>query len=369
MDEPTNADSSSTPLGEAKAFHAQFDEPMPGVMYASNSMMSDVDNPYPYVTYSQGEAEGLTAVEVTASRMPGATAYGTSYEGELTAWAAADSDRIDLNAAAFRSGLSDTSSSLLESITSFANWADQPIEWLQNVSQTVQRGNAIMAQGLDAVGLSGLAGAQRALGEVTSSSVPTRPWEVALSVMPLASGRGPAMRAAHAGARLTGAALERGAVMFGPQIEKAFELAMPGLRYNVVPEVGGIFQTGARQVINPDSLNAWDAADLAYDKIRGSNADITAISRNTGMLESSIERIKDHVFFNEHLREGGRQRFDADPAIANAWDRLTTGDWVKSDLDLLWHERFESRFEALYDADYNTAHNAAIRSGRIWIAG
>ncbi|MDR5777681.1 MULTISPECIES: LysM domain-containing protein [unclassified Caballeronia] len=110
MDEPTNADSSSTPLGEAKAFHAQFDEPMPGVMYASNSLMSDVDNPYPYVTYSQGEAEGLPAVEVTASRMPfelslsdETYAFGVGYGGALAG--VTETATVDLSAAAFRAAM------------------------------------------------------------------------------------------------------------------------------------------------------------------------------------------------------------------------------------------------------------------------
>ncbi|CAD6548971.1 scabin-related ADP-ribosyltransferase [Paraburkholderia metrosideri] len=84
------------------------------------------------------------------------------------------------------------------------SWLDTPIGALENLSQTVLKGNAIMAEGLDAVGLHGLASAQMGLGQIISSSVPTRPWEVALSAAPLAGEVGPAMRA--------------GAAMFGPKL-------------------------------------------------------------------------------------------------------------------------------------------------------
>lgn len=43
---------------------------------------------------------------------------------------------------------------------------------------------------------------------------------------------------------LGGAALERGAVMFGSQIERTFERAVPGLRFNVVPEGQSFSSTG-----------------------------------------------------------------------------------------------------------------------------
>ena len=64
--------------------------------------------------------------------------------------------------------------------------------------------------------------------------------------------------------------------------------------------------------------------------------------------------------------DSGVRRFDADPEIVNAWDRLATGGGVQSDLDLLQHERFEAKFEAIYKTNYRTAHDAAIRSGRTW---
>ncbi|HEX9243865.1 MAG TPA: hypothetical protein VF875_15580 [Anaeromyxobacter sp.] len=52
------------------------------------------------------------------------------------------------------------------------------------------------------------------------------------------------------------------------------------------------------------------------------------------MTEAQVSRIKEHVFFSEHELDSGLRRFDADPEIVNAWDRLTAGDQVSSDLDL-----------------------------------
>lgn len=84
------------------------------------------------------------------------------------------------------------------------------------------------------------------------------------------------------------------------------------------------------------------------------------------ICEARIARIKEHVFIKEHALDSGVRRFDADPDIVNSWNRLKTGDFVKSDVDLLQHEHFESKFEAIFKTDYRTAHDAAIRSGRTW---
>jgi len=46
--------------------------------------------------------------------------------------------------------------------------------------------------------------------------------------------------------------------------------------------------------------------------------------------------------------------------MANAWDRLETGDFVQPDIDLLRHEIFESKFEGIFKTDYVTAHKATI---------
>jgi hypothetical protein len=127
-----------------------------------------------------------------------------------------------------------------------------------------------------------------------------------------------------------------------------------------------IRQTGARQILDPDSTKAWDKVDGVYDAIRANSADVSVIAKNTGLPEARISRIKQHVFFKEHQLDSGLRRFDADIDMANSWNRLEKGDFVKSDLDLLEHERFEAKFESIFKTNYRTAHDAAIRSGRTW---
>ncbi|WP_322026153.1 LysM peptidoglycan-binding domain-containing protein [Burkholderia sp. BCC1977] len=122
-----------------------------------------------------------------------------------------------------------------------AQWLDRPIQPLQALADTVRRGNAMMADGLDAVGLSGLAGAQRALGDVISGAVPTRPWEIALSAAPLAVKAPGALRFAGE--------------TFGPQIDQLVVRATPGLRTYVVENGGvsgsGISASGSQFVVAP----------------------------------------------------------------------------------------------------------------------
>ncbi len=124
--------------------------------------------------------------------------------------------------------------------------------------------------------------------------------------------------------------------------------------------------TGGRK-----SIPYWDhdAAEVAYDAIRADPSDIASIARNTGMSESRVDRIKDHVFFKEHQLDDGLMRFQADPEMANAWSRLSAGNHVNADIKLLNHEIFESKFEGIFKTNYRTAHDAAIRSGRLWVPG
>ncbi len=44
-----------------------------------------------------------------------------------------------------------------------------------------------------------------------------------------------------------------------------------------------------------------------YESFRRSNVDVQAIAKNTGMSESRIQRIKEHLLFKEH----GVGRFEA----------------------------------------------------------
>jgi hypothetical protein len=113
-------------------------------------------------------------------------------------------------------------------------------------------------------------------------------------------------------------------------------------------------------------LQRLDEADEMYESFRKSNVDVQAIAKNTGVSENRVERIKEHLFFKEHIKEHGVGRFEADYEIVQAWDRLQKGTYKQNDIDLLNHELFESKFEGIFKTDYRTAHNRTVDSGRPW---
>lgn len=126
-------------------------------------------------------------------------------------------------------------------------------------------------------------------------------------------------------------------------------------------------QTGGRNDLSVDEYFRHEAeADKMYDSIRASSDDIKKIAQNAGMRESRVHRIKEHVFFKEHIKSSGYGRFHSDYEIAQAWTRLQNGTHTTKDIDLLNHELFESRFEGIFKTNYEAAHDAAVRSGRPW---
>ena len=102
-----------------------------------------------------------------------------------------------------------------------------------------------------------------------------------------------------------------------------------------------------------------------YEIIRNSSDDVAKISNQTGMPEWKIQRIKDHVFNNEHILSEGIGRFDADIEIADAWERLYNGNFNQNDLDLLNHEYYEQKFEGFFGTDYRAAHDRTLETGRV----
>ncbi|OIB01382.1 hypothetical protein AK95_28545 [Paenibacillus sp. LC231] len=133
-----------------------------------------------------------------------------------------------------------------------------------------------------------------------------------------------------------------------------------------VDEAKGNVQTGGRELSVDEYLKRLDTADAMYETFRKSNEDVQSIAKNTGMPENKIQRIKDHLFFKEHIKEHGVGRFEADYEIAQAWDRLQKGIFKQQDIDLLNHELFESKFEGIFKTDYRTAHDRTVDSGRPW---
>lgn len=128
----------------------------------------------------------------------------------------------------------------------------------------------------------------------------------------------------------------------------------------------GNVQTGGRELSVYEYLKRLDTADAMYESFRKSDVDAQSIAKNTGMSENRVQRIKDHLFFKEHIKEHGVGRFEADYDIAQAWERLQKGTFKQQDIDLLNHELFESKFEGIFKTDYRTAHDRTVDSGRPW---
>lgn len=115
-------------------------------------------------------------------------------------------------------------------------------------------------------------------------------------------------------------------------------------------------------------------AERAYDTFRNSDDElpgVIATASEYGFSAEDITQIKNHVFRDEHLldRYGDSTvaRFDANPRMAEAWQRLAEGDPHPADIDLLRHERFESDYMASTgDPSYGRAHDATNDAGYTW---
>ena len=78
------------------------------------------------------------------------------------------------------------------------------------------------------------------------------------------------------------------------------------------PQTGGSSYTGS--------------ADEAYEAIQESTTDVETIARNTGIKPENIQKVKDHIFHEEHLLDryvdvgvpAEMRRFDSELGIANA---------------------------------------------------
>jgi len=102
--------------------------------------------------------------------------------------------------------------------------------------------------------------------------------------------------------------------------------------------------TGASGAIPRNDIARMDAhAVLYYDEIRKRTSDVAAIAANTGFSVEDVQKIKNHVFYNEYdLGKKSLSRFTPDYDMAVSWQRLIDGKNIQEmDLILLNHELME----------------------------
>ena len=109
-------------------------------------------------------------------------------------------------------------------------------------------------------------------------------------------------------------------------------------------------------------------ADLMYDSIRNCTSDVNEIAENMDWNPYYVQKIKDHVFYNKHVRYDPSEnndsvsepkRFDADFHQAIAWKRLASGQHQPEDIVWAKHELLEFFYEKKFNLDYQEAHKHA----------
>lgn len=130
---------------------------------------------------------------------------------------------------------------------------------------------------------------------------------------------------------------ERMAVAGFRKVKTAEELKNPA-KY-------GIIVSGA---LDGTSKEADRHARQYYNAVRKMKTDCLRISENVGWKQSAIERVKNHIFFDEHVIYGEKSRFDPSYYMAQSWQRLIQGGKHVREQEhvLLKHEYLEAILEA-----------------------
>lgn len=103
-------------------------------------------------------------------------------------------------------------------------------------------------------------------------------------------------------------------------------------------------------------LFLWVLSYPFFDYFKNST-EPNIIAKNTGINADIIKQIKEHIFVNEHIVWDGIKRFDPDIDIGNAWERLVSNTFLKSDLELLKHEYAESIIMGKCTVSWRKAHD------------
>jgi hypothetical protein len=134
--------------------------------------------------------------------------------------------------------------------------------------------------------------------------------------------------------------------------------------------------TGAGS-LSADEQEAKDAADAAqaYERIRGANGDAQRISQNTGIDEGVLNRVKSHLFEQEHelpMPPDGHlvtQRFTPDKSISDLWEKADAGTLTGPEREqfqaLMQHESVESSLMS-QGLPYRSSDPGAWEDGINW---
>lgn len=74
------------------------------------------------------------------------------------------------------------------------------------------------------------------------------------------------------------------------------------------------------------------------------STDTTKISKATHIKKDKIDKIKNHIFIQEHDLIDGHERFAPSYDMAQSWQRLINGKYEEKDMVLLKHEYAELRY-------------------------
>ena len=146
-------------------------------------------------------------------------------------------------------------------------------------------------------------------------------------------------------------------------------------RYNRVMKSSGAVYGAWNDRNDPYNQERDRHAQEFYESVRNRNKqhEIVKVSNNSGLSQSDVEKIYNHIFINEYDLEDGRKRFDPSYDMAESWRRLSEIDGK----NIQYHDRVMLRHE-LMEHDlmakgmkYDEAHeltNKSYNYQKAWIA-
>ena len=145
-------------------------------------------------------------------------------------------------------------------------------------------------------------------------------------------------------------------------------------RYNRVMKSSGAVYGAWNDRNDPYNKERDRHAQEFYESVRNRNKqhEIVKVSNNSGLSQSDVEKIYNHIFINEYDLEDGRKRFDPNYDMAESWRRLSEigGKNIQPhDLVMLNHELMEHDLMAK-GMNYDEAHeltNKTYNYQKAWI--